>query len=150
MISLLQLNRLIFENRYLSRELQSLKAGGAIGNGGRLETLNFKKTNITRQYYFNGSQDEEGNEIPKCVVNEHVELFDQNCSRRNESVVSTLRRFVKYLLENVSIFRAQAAERLLFLSDYSKTSAYSLHRSRARRLRSSHRTSSASYSHHQR
>ncbi|KAI6207292.1 hypothetical protein M3Y99_01851400 [Aphelenchoides fujianensis] len=84
----IMVNRLIFENRYLLRELQALKSsGGGIGMS-PFDALVFKKSNG-------------GDGIPPVCLNNLLEIFDQNCTRRNETAVHTLRRLVKFLLENV-------------------------------------------------
>jgi hypothetical protein len=81
------------------RELQSLKSTG-VGGMGRFDSLVFKKTNINTRHVFEG-----GDDIPPVCLNDLVDIFDQNCTRRNEIATNTLRRFVKFLLENVSTFR---------------------------------------------
>lgn len=78
------------------RELNSLKSSG-VGGMGRFDSLVFKKTNINNRHMFMG-----GDGIPPICLNDLVEIFDQNCTRRNEMAINTLRRFVKFLLENVS------------------------------------------------
>lgn len=79
------------------RELQSLKSTG-VGGMGRFDALVFKKTNINTRHIFEG-----GDGIPPVCLNDLVDIFDQNCTRRNEIATNTLRRFVKFLLENVSL-----------------------------------------------
>jgi hypothetical protein len=94
------------------RELQSLKSTG-IGGMGRFDTLVFKKTNINTRHVFEGgdgippSNFLSANNLSYLIfpvsLNELVEVFDQNCTRRNEIATNTLRRFVKFLLENVGL-----------------------------------------------
>ncbi|KAI6215767.1 hypothetical protein M3Y94_00423200 [Aphelenchoides besseyi] len=90
------INRLMFENRYLARELEALKTSGSGSGMSPFDALVFKKSNVTRPHYFNG---EDG--IPSCKLKTLIEVFDQNCTRRNELAINTLRRFVKYMLENI-------------------------------------------------
>ena len=93
---LFQVNRLLSENQILMQEIQALKT---TGHTTRFDGLVFKKANITTLYTFQGCDG-----IAECVVNEIIELFDQTCTRRSDSAVNTIRRFVKFLLENVRIF----------------------------------------------
>ncbi|KAI6189127.1 hypothetical protein M3Y98_00429000 [Aphelenchoides besseyi] len=86
------INRLMFENRYLAKELQELKASGTGIGLTCLDGLVFKKSNINQEYIFNSSEDG----IPSCRLNDLVEVFDQNCTRRNEPAANTLRRLMKF------------------------------------------------------
>ncbi|KAI6203300.1 hypothetical protein M3Y94_00540400 [Aphelenchoides besseyi] len=88
-------NRLIFENRYLDRELQALKKTNSRDRESQFDDLVFKKELIRREYVFPG-----GDEIPAKCLNDIVDDFDQNSARRNENALNTIRRFVKYLLEH--------------------------------------------------
>lgn len=92
----LMINRLVFENRYLVRELHNLKSNPTQSGAHRFDMLHFKKINIINSYDFNGSDD-----IPACNLNSLVDNFDQNSTRRNDTAINVLRRFVKYLLENI-------------------------------------------------
>lgn len=94
----------MFENRYLVRELHCMKTQQQGPH--RFDNLVFKKLNITAQYIFPGTS-----EIPAINVNTLVDAFDQNSTRRHDTAFNTLRRFVKYLLENVSAcFHSPASE----------------------------------------
>ncbi|CAD5210126.1 unnamed protein product [Bursaphelenchus xylophilus] len=92
----LMINRLIFENRYLVRELHCLKSGNVLNPAHRFDSLLFKKVNVINQWIYPGTS-----EIPPINVNSLVDSFDQNSTRKNDTAVNTLRRFVKYLLENI-------------------------------------------------
>ncbi|KAI6215683.1 hypothetical protein M3Y94_00413300 [Aphelenchoides besseyi] len=90
------INRLMFENRHLARELQALKMSGSGSGMSPFDALVFKKSNVRDKYYFH---EEDG--IPSCELKKLMDVFDQNCTRRNELAINTLRRFVKYMLENI-------------------------------------------------
>ncbi|KAH7721541.1 hypothetical protein AAVH_11002 [Aphelenchoides avenae] len=94
----LMINRLLQENRMLMHDVQSLRANcacnAAVGPA-RLDALVFRKRNIVRQYLYPGDGG-----LPPADFNKLAENFDLGTTRRNEGTVNTLRRFVKYILEN--------------------------------------------------
>ncbi|CAD5206895.1 unnamed protein product [Bursaphelenchus okinawaensis] len=92
----LMVNRLIFENRYLVRELHCLKSNGNMNPAHRFDSLVFKKVNVVNEWIYPGTP-----EIPLRNINDLIDNFDQNSTRKNDTAVNTLRRFVKYLLENI-------------------------------------------------
>uniref|UniRef100_A0A915EI59 Uncharacterized protein n=1 Tax=Ditylenchus dipsaci TaxID=166011 RepID=A0A915EI59_9BILA len=91
------MNRLILDNRYLLQELQSTRNSYPEGGINRFDNLVFKKRNIANAYIYPG--DDQG--IPQANLNKIADTFDLNGIRRNEGAINTLRKFVKYLLENI-------------------------------------------------
>lgn len=67
----------------------------------RFDSLAFRKRNVTREYIYPG--DSFG--IPEVNFATTIDRFDLNAIRRNEGAVNTLRRFVKFLLENVIFYK---------------------------------------------
>ncbi|KAI6215668.1 hypothetical protein M3Y94_00411800 [Aphelenchoides besseyi] len=90
------INRLMFENRHLARELQALKMSGSGSGMSPFDALVFKKSNVTRSHYF-----KEEVEIPSRELKDMVGGFDENGTPLNDITTNTLRRFVKYMLENI-------------------------------------------------
>lgn len=92
------MNRLLSENRLLYREIQSLRASFSAESVNRFDQLVFRKHNIKHEYVYAG--DEYG--IPEINLSAIADRFDLNAVRRNEGAINTLRRFVKFLLEQAS------------------------------------------------
>ena len=92
----LMINRLMAENRYLLKEIQALKTNYSREGVNRFNNLVFRKRNIEHQYTYPGT-----NMIPTCNLNELIKNFDLNTTRKNEGSINTLRRFVRFILENV-------------------------------------------------
>lgn len=90
------INRLLLDNRFLMRELASVKSG-TFPNLSRLERYEFRKRLIRSIYVYPG-----GEGIPSVNLNEIVNKFDQTTIRRGENALATIRRFVRFLLEAVS------------------------------------------------
>lgn len=91
------MNRLLAENRYLHKEIQALKTNYTQEGVNRFNNLVFRKRNIQKTYYYHGN-----NLIDACNLNELIKNFDLNATRKNESAIATLRRFIKFLLEKVN------------------------------------------------
>ncbi|KAE9552900.1 hypothetical protein FO519_003885 [Halicephalobus sp. NKZ332] len=89
------INRLLLDNRFLMRELASVKSG-TFPNLSRLERYEFRKRMIRSMYVYPGSEG-----IPPSNLNDIVSKFDQTTIRRGENALATIRRFVRFLLEAV-------------------------------------------------
>uniref|UniRef100_A0A914YXE5 Uncharacterized protein n=1 Tax=Panagrolaimus superbus TaxID=310955 RepID=A0A914YXE5_9BILA len=89
-------NRLLQDNRFLLRELAAIKSGSYSNSISRMERYDFKKRLIRGPYIFQGTA-----EIPKCDLMTIVTQFDLAQHRRTETSLGTIRRFVRFLLENV-------------------------------------------------
>uniref|UniRef100_A0AC35FXZ3 Uncharacterized protein n=1 Tax=Panagrolaimus sp. PS1159 TaxID=55785 RepID=A0AC35FXZ3_9BILA len=89
-------NRLLQDNRFLLRELAAIKSGSYSNSISRMERYDFKKRLIRGPYIFHGTA-----EIPKCDLMTIVTQFDLAQHRRTETSLGTIRRFVRFLLENV-------------------------------------------------
>ncbi|KAI6178629.1 hypothetical protein M3Y98_00521300 [Aphelenchoides besseyi] len=92
----LMANRLMFENSYLMRELQALKRTDNRNLESLFDNLVFKTELIQREYVFPGAHG-----IPAKCLNDILKDYDQSYSRRAESTMGTVRRFVRFLLEHI-------------------------------------------------